>query len=146
VVIGLIIVSHFAFHPLWGSWPAGPDLLSGGLLLASLGLRPGRAAALGLGLGLLEASMALGPLGPTMLVLAVGGFGGAWFRAMFYSDTARFTPTLLITGVIVIQLALALVGATGLGLSTGLLLIPVSAVVTAAVCWTAERVVGFFIL
>lgn len=144
VVIGTLLLIHFALHPLWSGWRAGPDLLAGGLLLGSLGLRASRAAALGFVLGLLEASMALGPLGPTMLVLGAAGWAGAWLRDVFYSDSARFMPTFLVVGVWAIEVLLALISRTGASPAGILLYAPASALLTAAVCWVTERLVSVF--
>jgi len=146
IVIGMILLVHFALHPVWSGWPAGPDLLAGGLLLGSLGLRSSRAAALGFVLGLLEASMALGPLGPTMLVLAIAGWVGAWLRDVFYSDSARFMPAFLVVGVWAIEVLLGLVAGGGVSLATVFVYAPLSAAFTAAVCWLAERFVSFFVV
>jgi len=145
VVIGVLLVVHFALHPVWSGWRAGPDLLAGGLLLGSLGLRSSRAAALGFVFGMLEASMALGPLGPTMLVLAAAGWVGAWLRDVLYSDSARFMPAFLVVGVWAIEVLLAIVSGTGVSPGTVFLYAPLSAVFTAAVCWCAERFVSFFL-
>jgi cell shape-determining protein MreD len=145
VVIGTLLLVHFALHPVWTAWRAGPDLLAGGLLLGSLGLRASRAAALGFVLGLLEASMALGPLGPTMLILAAAGWGGARLRDVFYSDSARFMPTFLVVGVWVIEVLQGFVGGGGMSPAGVLVYAPLSALATAAVCWGTERLVSFFV-
>lgn len=145
VVIGLLLTLHFALHPLWTGWPAGPDLLLGGLLLGSLGLRASRAALLGFILGLLEASMSLGPLGPTMLTLAGTGYAGSWLRDVFYSDSARFIPAFLVIGVWGVQTLLALVGGQGLTIESVLIFSPISAGLTAVLCWGGEKLVGFFV-
>lgn len=145
VVIGLLLLVHFALHPLWTSWPAGPDLLVGGLLLGSLGLRASHAAALGFVLGLLEASLSLGPLGPTMLVLAGAGYAGSWLRDVFYSDSARFIPAFLVIGIWLVQIVLTLVGGGGMSILGTLVFSPISAAVTAVVCWASEKFAAFFI-
>ena len=134
VVIGMLLLLHFALHPLWTGWSAGPDLLVGGLLLGSLGLRASRAAVLGFTLGALEASMALGPLGPTMLILAAAGYAGSWLRDVFYSDSARFIPAFLVVGVWVVQTLLTLVGGHGLEITSFLIYSPISAGITAVLC------------
>ncbi len=142
-VIAILVVLHFAFHPLWSQWPAGPNLLLGGLLLGALMMRPARAAALGFGFGVLEASMSLGALGPTILVLALGGYVASWLRTVFYSDPARFTPPLLVFGVWGMEVTLMLVSGGG---ATALELVvysALSAVGTAALCWTARKAVEF---
>jgi cell shape-determining protein MreD len=145
-VIGLLLVLHFALHPLWAGWPAGPDFLVGGLLLGSLGLRASRAAGLGFVLGLLEASMSLGPLGPTMLILAGAGYAGSWMRDVFYADSARYIPAFLVGGVWVVQTLLILVGGHGLALETMLVFSPISAGLTALICWGTEKFVAFLVL
>ncbi|MDH3735064.1 MAG: rod shape-determining protein MreD [Gemmatimonadota bacterium] len=145
VVIGLLLALHFALHPLWTGWPAGPDLLIGGLLLGSLGLRASRAALLGFILGLFEASMSLGPLGPTMLILAATGYAGSWLRDVFYSDSARFIPAFLVVGVWLVQTLLVLAGGAGLTLEGALIHSPISAGLTAVLCWGTEKLVAFFV-
>lgn len=144
VVIGLILILHFAFHPWWGRWTAGPDLLVGGLLLAALHVRAGQAAILGFVLGALEASMALGPLGPTMLVLVLSGFGGAWIRDVFYSDSGRFGPTFLIIGVWIVEIALGLVSGAPVSASSLVVAAPASAVLTMVICVGLDRFVRVF--
>ena len=144
-MIGLLLAFHFALHPLWTGWVAGPDLLLGGLLLGSLGLRASHAATLGFVLGLLEASMALGPLGPTMLILAATGYAGSWLRDVFYSDSARFIPAFLFVGVWVVQVLLGLSGGSGISVESALIFSPISAGLTAVLCWGAEKFVAFFV-
>ena len=145
VVIVLLLLLHFGLHPVWSGWPAGPDLLAGGVLLGSLLLRSGHAATLGFILGLLEASMSLGPLGPTMLALALAGFLGAWLRDIFYSDSGRFVPTFLFLGVWALQIVLTFVAGAAPTVQAFLVYAPISAVVTAIVCWVAQRVVSVFV-
>ena len=89
--------------------------------------------------------MALGPLGPTMLVLALAGFSGAWLRDVFYSDSGRFVPSFLVLGVWALQALLALVTGGPLTVESLLIFAPISALITAVVCWVAERLVSVFI-
>lgn len=145
LVIVLLLLLHFGLHPVWAAWPAGPDLLAGGVLLGSLLLRSGQAAALGFVLGLLEASMSLGPLGPTMLVLALAGFIGAWLRDIFYSDAGRFVPIFLVIGVWILQLVLSAVVGAPLSLLAALVYAPISAALTALVCWLTQSLVAAFV-
>lgn len=145
VVIVLLLLLHFGLHPLWSGWPAGPHLLAGGVLLGSLLLRWGQAAVLGFALGLLEASMGLGPLGPTMLLLALAGFVGAWLRDVFYSDSGRFVPTFLFVGVWILEVILALAVGAEASVQTLLIYAPISAALTAIACWVLHRFVSVFI-
>ena len=145
LTIVLMLLLHFALHPVWTSWRVGPDLLSGGVLLGSLLLRSTQAALLGFVLGLLEASMALGPLGPTMLVLALAGFIGGWLRNVFYSDSGRFLPTFIFCGVWALQVVLTLVSGDAVTVQGLLVYAPLSAAATALLCWAAERVIAIFV-
>lgn len=144
VLVALFILVHFAAHPLLTSWRVSPDLLAGGLLLGSLQLRAGPAAGLGFVLGLLEASMALGGLGPTAVIFTLAGYAGARLRDLLYSDSARFVPSFLFLGVWILQLLIA--AATAWPPEIRLLLVdaPLSAAATALLYWIARRVVGFF--
>ncbi|MDX1395809.1 MAG: hypothetical protein R3195_15610, partial [Gemmatimonadota bacterium] len=103
-------------------------------------------ALLGFVLGLLEASMALGPLGPTMLVLAAAGYAGSWLRDVFYSDSARFIPAFLVVGVWVVQSLLWLVGGHGISATNLLVYSPIAAGLTAVLCWGTEKLVAFFVV
>ncbi len=144
VLVGLLLMLHFALHPMLSGWPAGPDLLVAGLLLGSLQLRAGQAAGMGLLLGLLEASMALTGLGTLMLVFTVTGYVAARLRDIFYSDSAQFVPKFLLVGVWLVHMILATL--TSWPPETTFLLIhaPLAAISTAAVCWFGERIVSFF--
>lgn len=145
VVIVLLLLLHFGFHPWWTGWAAGPSLLLGGVLLGSLQLRWGQAAALGFVLGLLEASMSLGPLGPTMLLLAFAGFVGAWLRDVFYSDSGRFVPIFLFLGVWGLEVVLTFVMGAEPSVQALLVFAPISAALTAVACWIVQGFVGIFV-
>jgi hypothetical protein len=141
LVAGLILL-HFILRPVLTSWAAGPDLLTGALLLGALQLRAGPAALLGFFLGLLDASMALKGMGALMIVYTIAGFAAAKSRDLLFSDSAVFVPTFLFVGVWAVQVAVA--GSTGgLDLMLGLVIAPLSAAATALVCWLAARIVGF---
>lgn len=144
ILVGLLLATHFALHPLLAGWPAGPDLLAGGLLLGSLQLRAGHAAALGFALGLLEGSMTLGAPGPLMVIFTIAGYAGARLRDLFYSDTTRFVPTFIFVGVWALEAVLATALAWPPEPGFLLLTAPVAAAATAAVCWVGERVLGAF--
>lgn len=144
VLVILVLLLHFALHPVLSRWPAGPDLLAAGLLLGSLQLRAGQAAGFGFALGLLEASMALSGLGTLIIVFTVTGYVGARLRDFFYSDSARFVPMFLVVGVLLIQWLVAALMTWPPEARFMLIHAPLAALTTAAVCWTGERVVSFF--
>ncbi|WP_419161860.1 hypothetical protein [Candidatus Palauibacter sp.] len=142
LVVALLLLAHFALHPLWSRWPVGLDLVAGGLFLGSLLLPWGRAAAFGGLIGLLEASISLGPLGPVILLFSLVGCLASWLRHLIYSDSSRFTAIFLFLGVWVLRIALtALVGGE-LSFASVLVYTPASAALTTAVCWVAERLVS----
>lgn len=145
ILVALLLSAHFALHPTLAGWPAGPDLLAGGLLLGSLQLRAGHAAALGFVLGLLEGSMTLGAPGPLMVIFTIAGYAGARLRDLFYSDTTRFVPTFVFVGVWALDAVLAIVLAWPPEPAVLVLMAPVAAAATAAICWGGERVIGVFI-
>ncbi len=145
VLVGLFILVHFSAHPLLATWPAGPDLLACGLLLGSLQLRAGPAAGFGFILGLLEASMALGGLGPTMVIFTLAGYAGARLRDLLYSDSARFIPSFLFIGIWVVQLLIAATTAWPPELRLLLVHAPLSAAGSALLYWLSRRAIGVFL-
>lgn len=138
VLVATLVLLHLSLRPLLTGWTGAPDLLSGGLLLASLRLRAGHAAALGFGLGLMEAALALTGLGPTALVYTLAGYAAARSRDLLFSDERAFLPLFLGGGVWAVQGALALVGGD-LGPEVLFVAAPLSALSTTVVCWIAER-------
>ncbi len=142
VIAVLLLVVHFALHPLWSRWPGGPDLLAGGLILGSMHLRWGRAAALGSVIGLLEASISLGSMGTTMLLFSLTGALAGWVRHWIYADSDRVTPAFVFVGTWLLRLSVAVVVA-GEATVGALLIYPVgSAALTMAVYWVTERMIS----
>jgi hypothetical protein len=66
----ILVLLHYTLRPLL-AWRAGPDFLILALLLVAVRVRPGIAAVVGLGLGLMADSI---------------GFGAAWLKAVFFAD------------------------------------------------------------
>lgn len=94
----LLAVLHFLLRPFLTEWWGAPHLLVAAVLVASLGFRAGAAAASGFVLGVLEESVALGPLGPLAIVFAVAGYLGARSWDLFFTDTRLFLPLYLVVG------------------------------------------------
>ena len=141
-VAALLLLLHFALHPLWSRWPVAPDLVAGGLILGSLQLRWGRAAGFGCVIGLMEASISLGPLGLTMLLFSLTGALVGWVRHLIYSDSDRVTPVFVFFGTWLLRFAVAII-VVGDSSAGALLVDSVgSAALTAAGCWVAERLVS----
>lgn len=139
VLVGLLVVAHFALRPLLVGWPGAPDLAAGAVLLGTLRVRAGYAAVLGFVLGLLEGSMAMTGMGGLMVVYTLAAYGGARSRELIFADPRIFVPLYLLAGVWIIQVASALLTGAAVGPERLLVTAPLSAVTTAAICWVVVR-------
>jgi len=138
ILVVVLILIHFTLYGVFVRWPAMPNLLIGGLLLAALRIRSGYAAFLGFLLGVLEAAMGLEGMGTISLVLTVVGYVAARSRDLLFADARYFVPIYLFAGTWIAEMALMLAMPGGPGVLAALVLAPVSAVSTALVCGTAE--------
>lgn len=139
LTVVVLLLLHFSLHPVWSRWPAGPDLVAGGLLLGSFLLRWGRASVLGCVLGVLEASIALGSLGITMLLFSLAGGIASWLHRLIYSESRRLVLVFVFVGTWGLRaVAAPLMG--GDVSPEGLLVhAPASAALTVAVCGIIDR-------
>lgn len=142
LAVALLLVLHFSLHPIWSRWPVGPDLVAGGLLLGSFLLRWGRAAAFGCVVGLLEASISLGPLGPTMLLFSLFGCIGAWLRQLLYSESGTLVLGFVFAGTWVLRAVAPLMVRGEASVEAFLLYAPASAALTTVACWIVGRLVS----
>ncbi|TFG64201.1 MAG: hypothetical protein E4H28_05460 [Gemmatimonadales bacterium] len=136
--VTVLLLIHFLFRPSLTSFIAAPDLLVGGLLLASLRLRAGHAAALGFGLGVLDAAMALENPGTNALVLLTIAFTAARSRDLLFADARFFVVVYLLAGTWLARTALALMGTTNPGILGALGSALITAVVTTIVCASVD--------
>lgn len=144
VMVVALILLHFTLYRFFVRWPAMPNLLIGALLLASLRLRAGHAAFLGFSLGVLEGAMALDGMGTISIVLTLIGYLAARSRDLLFADARYYVLIYLFVGTWVAELILMLAMPGGPGLLGGLVVAPVSALGTAAVCGAAEGVASSF--
>lgn len=140
LLVAALGLLHFAFRPLLAEWAGAPDLLAGALLLAALRLRAGAAAGLGFAFGLLEGSMALEGLGSWMIVYTAVGYAAARSRDLIFTDARVFLPLYLFSWTWTIRAAGALASGVGTSAEALLLLAPLSALLTAVICWTGVRI------
>ena len=138
----LLLILHFALHPLWSRSPVGPDLLAGGLVLGAMQFRWGRAAAWGAAIGLLEASISLGPMGRTMLLFTLTGALVAWVRHLIYADSDYVTPAFVFLGTWFVRFAATIFAAGAPAVEVLLVQTGGSAVLTTMACWLADRMVS----
>ena len=86
IVAFLILVTlHYTVRPLLG-WRASIDFLVIAVLLLSVRMRPGAAAALGFITGLVSDSLTPDTLGAGALAMSVVGFAASWLRAVIFAD------------------------------------------------------------
>lgn len=145
VLLGLLVVAHFALRPFLVGWLGAPDLATGAVLLAGLRMRPGYAAVLGSGLGVLEGAMALTGMGALMAVYTLAAYGGARSRELIFADPRIFVPLYLLVGVWLVQVAVAVLTGAPAGPELLLVAAPLSAATTAAVCWLVVRLSAPFV-
>ena len=139
VVVGLLIL-HFTLHRFFVRWPAMPNFLIGALLLAALRMRAGYAAFFGFALGVFEAAMSLAGLGTISIVLTVIGYLGARSRDLLFADARHYVFIYLFCGTWLSEFVLMLAMPGGPGIMGAVVLAPISALGTAAVCGAAESV------
>lgn len=142
ILVGALLALHFLFRPALVSWPMGPDLLTGAVLLGGLRLRAGAAAGLGFGAGLLDGAMALTGIGRGALVYAVLGYVTSRWRELFFSDVPLFVFAYLFFGCWVAKLVLSLLADFSLGWEFALLEAPTASAVTAVICGGADRLLA----
>lgn len=142
LLVGALVLLHFALRPLLVEWAGAPDLLAGGLLLAALRIRAGGAAALGFTLGLLEGSMALEGVGASMIAYTAAGYLAARSRDLIFTDARVFLPLYLFAGTWLLQVGLAVATGVRAPAEALLLLASLSALLTTLVCWTGMRLLS----
>lgn len=98
VFIVILIIGHLVLHVALGLGAAGPDLLTGAVLLSARILGGSSAAAFGLVLGVLADAMSLTTFGAQALVNTVIGFLGARSRDLFEGDSLLFVGAYIFLG------------------------------------------------
>lgn len=85
ITFGVLVVLHYTVRPLLG-WRAAIDFLVIAVLLLSVRMRPGAAAALGFFTGLISDALTPATLGAGALAMTVVGFAASWLRAVIFAD------------------------------------------------------------
>ncbi|MEJ2186771.1 MAG: rod shape-determining protein MreD [Gemmatimonadota bacterium] len=97
-LIVLLVVVHLLLHVTFGIERGAPDLLTLALLLGARRMNSGPAAALGLGLGVLQDSLSALAFGAASVTYAVLGFLGSRSRDLFVGDSLLFMGLYLFAG------------------------------------------------
>jgi hypothetical protein len=98
VFVVVLVVLHFLLRIGLGLGELAPDLLVLALLLAAREMRAGAAAALGLGLAILEGAVLPFALGALAVVFTAVGYLGARTRDIFSSDSLVLLAIYLFVG------------------------------------------------
>lgn len=93
----LLIVLHYTLRPVLG-WRTSIDFLVIALLLASVRMRPGLAAVLGFGMGLVADSLSVGAFGSAALAMSVVGFAASWLRAVVFAENLALHAAFFFAG------------------------------------------------
>lgn len=101
VFIAILVFLHLALHVGLGLESAAPDLIAVATLFGARRLRGIGATALGLGLGVLEDSLALADFGASALALSIVAFLGARSRDLFEGDSLLFVAVYVFLGKVI---------------------------------------------
>lgn len=93
----ILIVLHYTLRPVLG-WRTSIDFLVIALLLASVRMRPGLAALLGFGMGLVADSLSVGAFGSAALAMSVVGFAASWLRAVVFAENLALHAAFFFAG------------------------------------------------
>lgn len=132
-VVVVLVFLHFALRPIFTTWFASPNLLVCAVLLSARGVRPGTAAALGFGLGLLEDAVAVTYFGLSTAMLTLLGYAASRTRDLFLGEEPLFMGAYLFAGTWVFEIVQAIPGGGSVFVHNALLRGPVSALLTAVV-------------
>ena len=99
-VILILLVLHFTVRPLL-DWHASIDFLVIALLLVSVRVRPGTAAVIGFGLGLVADALVLQAFGASALAMSLIGYAAAWLKAVFFADNVVLNTGFFFVGKLV---------------------------------------------
>lgn len=98
VFITLLVILHFVLHLAFGFGGEAPQLLTVAALIAARRLRPGAAAGVGFGLGLLEDALSLTSFGASAFALTLICYLGARSRDLFEGESVPFLLVYLFLG------------------------------------------------
>lgn len=131
----VLVGAQFAVRPLFDT-RVNVDFLLIAILFASVRVRPGIAAVLGLAAGLTVDAFAPSAVGAAALTLVLVAFIASYVKAVFFADHVALTGLFVFIGKVGFDTVYALLsgGSKGLNLVVQILIwSPISALMTAAV-------------
>lgn len=93
----ILVALHYTARPLLG-WRVNVDFLVIAVLLMSVRMRPGAAALLGFGTGLVADSLSPTVFGAGAMAMSVIGFGASWLKAVFFADNVLLHASFFFAG------------------------------------------------
>ena len=108
----VLVFLHYSLRPFLG-WRLSPDFLLVAVVVASVRVRPGTAAVIGLLVGLVSDAIGTDPFGAAALGFSVVGFGASWLQQVVFADDLMVNFTLFFFGEWVFSLIFLLVTRTG---------------------------------
>ena len=85
LIFVLLVGMQYFVRPLLG-WRVSMDFLVIAVLLVAVRVRPGVAALIGFGIGLVADSLSPQAFGASALSMTLVGFSASWLKAVFFSD------------------------------------------------------------
>jgi rod shape-determining protein MreD len=92
-----LLIAHYGLRPILG-WRAGIDFLLIGVLLVAVRVRPGAAAAVGFGAGLVSDALSPAAFGAGAAAMTVVAAGASWLKARFFADNFLLTGAFIVAG------------------------------------------------
>lgn len=96
IVVGALVLLHFAVRPRLGDPRFTPDFVLIALLLFAIRSRPGAGAAAGLLVGLATDAVAPTSFGAAALACTVAGYLGGWLTAFVVAENAAMTALFIV--------------------------------------------------
>lgn len=114
LVVLLLVFGDAYLIPSLVSGPWVPDLLLLALLLLAIRQPPGRAAVIGLIVGVVADILTPAHFGAGMLAHTLVGWGAAWGRSIFFADNLLVNASLFVLGTWVRNLLVLVLSGTAL--------------------------------
>lgn len=111
IVLGILVLMHFAVRPWLGNPAVAPDFMMLALMTFAIRARPGQAAVAGFIVGIVGDALADGAFGAGALAHTVVGYLQAWGKDVFFPDNLLVNAGFFFAGVWVRDLLVLL--ATG---------------------------------
>lgn len=111
IAFTVLVLLHYSLRPLLG-WRLSPDFLLVAVIVASVRVRPGAAAVIGLLVGVVSDSIGTEPFGAAALALSVVAFCSSWLQQVVFADDLMVNFTLFFFGEWAFSLIFLLVSRT----------------------------------